>query len=478
MAEFGLTPSGFNQKRDPDIKADIEAAILAQFPQADLSDNSVISQFVGIFTTALSDIWEQVGNLYNSQRAKGAEGINLDDILDLIFLKRLNALPSKAVIGLRGSTGTFVAVGNVISNINNQDRYAIVNNTTITNVDIQSIILRIENVVDSTNYTVIINGGPYIINSGVGATEQSIAQQLVDVVNGDSGALAIAEKFNNLGSYILNSKGSALTVNFDINQEYFTPANYESEVKDALVATAGTLTVIETPVAGLTEAFNFEDAVPGRDTETDGEARLRRDESSQISGGGTLPAIVARMKDDVSGVTSVKGYENRDDVIDVDGRPPHSIQLVIIGGTDEDIGNQLWNTKGGGIQTFGNTFYDITDSNNDIQRMFWSRPTNVYIWVKCTLTLYDEETFPVDGATQVRDKIVEYGNSLKIGEDVIPQRFHGPIFDVPGIETILIEIGQTAGSGDPEPPYQTTTIEIGDSEKAVFENAKTTVNVL
>ena len=103
--------------------------------------------------------------------------------------------------------------------------------------------------------------------------------------------------------------------------------------------------------------------------------RLRREQSLQVTGAGTLPSIVARLQDDVSGVTTVKGYENRTDVIDVSGRPPHSIEMVVEGGDDQDIIDTLWLVKGGGIQTFGNTSGVAVDSNGNNQTLYFSRPT-------------------------------------------------------------------------------------------------------
>ena len=180
---------------------------------------------------------------------------------------------------------------------------------------------------------------------------------------------------------------------------YFTPSSFECSVVGAKIVVYGSLTVIETPWSGLEEVFNFDDGILGRGHEKDAEARIRREQSLQAAGAGTLPAIVARIGDDIDGVSIVKGFENRED-IEVDGRPPHSFEVVIVGGVDQEIADILWQIKPAGIQTVGNApnntglGISVLDSNGDLQIMHFSRPVNKYITMVLSLFEYDEEIFP------------------------------------------------------------------------------------
>lgn len=103
------------------------------------------------------------------------------------------------------------------------------------------------------------------------------------------------------------------------------------------------------------------------------------------------------------------------------GRFPKSFEAVVQGGSDEDIANKIWLTKPAGIQTFGNTSFAITDSQGDPQTINFSRPIPIYIWVDVDLTLYDEEEFPNNGVELVKQAILDYGNTLGIGNDVLFQ---------------------------------------------------------
>ena len=95
----------------------------------------------------------------------------------------------------------------------------------------------------------------------------------------------------------------------------------------------------------------------------------------------------------------------------------------------------------------------------------------------CDLTLYSEEVFPGDGATQVENQILAYGDSLGIGKDIIPDRFKGPIYQVPGILDIALQIAITDLPID-TPSYVTVPISIDADELSFWELARITVNVV
>jgi uncharacterized phage protein gp47/JayE len=475
---FGVVDSGFNIKRLQDIKTEIENELRAIFGEIDLSPESVFGQLVGVFSKPSADVWEQMQKIYLNQSPSNAEGVALDFILDLNGLTRLPSKPTEVYIGLDGTFGTIIPVGAAVKSSVNSEIYQANSQYTITNISQLRSYVKIDNAIDSTLYQLIIDATTYDITSGSSSTPDSIAQQLVDDINVDPLAIVIAKKLVN-GVIQIDAKNVAnpYDILVDINMLYYMPAIFYNIVNSDIAAPANTIDIIETPIAGLDFVNNFEDGIRGRWAETDAEARLRRTQSLQITGGGTLPAIVARMLDDVENVTAVKGFENRTDVVDVAGRPPHSIEIVVVGGTDDDIANQLWKTKGGGIQTFGNTSYVITDENGDPQTMYFSRAVPQYAHVDCQLTLYAEEDFPVDGPTQVQQKILEYGSTLEIGVDMIPQRFFGSIYDVPGIATITFNHAITSTPGG-TPTYTTAIITIDETEIATYDLSRIAVSVI
>lgn len=470
---FGVTIDGFNLKRLSDILGEIEQAQRTAFGEIDVSASSTFGQLNGTFANQCSEIWEVLEKDYLSTSPRNAEGISLDYVLAQNGISRLPSLSTVVNVGLNGTVSTVVPAGTQARNFVTNELFELGNDTTITSLSLLQIFVVVDEVEDFFTYEITINTTLYSIVAGAASGPNSIANQLVSEINGDPTREVDATNLGNGFIQIDTNDGLSFNTALSAKLIYYTPSTFDSINTGEILAVENTINVIETPVSGLDAVNNFIDGVKGRDEETDPEARLRREESFQVAGGGTLPAIVGRILNEVTGVVKVIGYENGTDFIDGDGRPPHSIEIIVVGGTDQDVADKLWIVKGGGINTFGNTNKDITDSNGDLQTMSFTRPVDVNIWVKATLTLYDEEIFPTDGEDQVKQQILDFGNGMDIGEDVIGQRFHGPIYQVPGIGNIVMEISETP----PDPYTGGAIIEIDTDEIAAFDLARIDVDI-
>jgi hypothetical protein len=148
--------------------------------------------------------------------------------------------------------------------------------------------------------------------------------------------------------------------------------------------------------------------------------------------------------------------------------------MIVQGGDDQDIGDEIWETKPAGIQTWGggvgsaqNVTVDVTDSNGDIQKIYFSRPVAVPVSVKVTLTFNPEEVYPSDGDDQIKALVVEVGNQIDPGDDVINQKFVVPIqSNIPGIAFAEVETSRDGGAYEPIKtviaPAEVATFAIGN----------------
>ena len=182
-------------------------------------------------------------------------------------------------------------------------------------------------------------------------------------------------------------------------------------------------------------------------------------DSVNITGGATQPNYV------------VKG-----------GRPPKSFEAVVSGGSDADVAEEIWLSKPAGIQTFGNVNggagVPIIDSQGDTQIIFFSRPTPIYIWVQATISLYSEESFPVNGLQLIAQSILDYGNSLGIGVDVLLQRVQCQIFTVPGVAGApTFELAATNSPTD-APSFGTNDIIIEENEISAWDITRIALTVV
>ena len=165
-------------------------------------------------------------------------------------------------------------------------------------------------------------------------------------------------------------------------------------------------------------------------------------------------------------------YENDTDSTDAEGRPPHSIEAVVNGGETDEIGLAIWQKKAAGIDTFGSQSVSVNDSQGFPHTINFNRPLVVPVYLRITVTEYPEEALPPNAQTMITEAVIDYGNSLTIGNDVILQRFMGAIYSaVSGIGYITVT-ASTNGS-----TYSSNNISIDARHVAVFDATRIQVTI-
>lgn len=291
--------------------------------------------------------------------------------------------------------------------------------------------------------------------------------------------------FGTNGTIVTN--GTIISVNGNPNARFVVQGDYEINVPDGgtfkaenivliaeeagqTQANTGTLTVIETPIAGLDSFNNLADAEIGSETETDAELKARRDQELQIAGAATLEAIISEIGAREL-VDAVIVFQNVTSIPDSDGRPPHSLDIVIKGDDEDDLAQAIFLVIGAGIETIGNISKTVVDSQGFNQTIKFSRPTDAPIWIEIDIT--KNSLYPADGDTQVENAILAFGETLTVGQDVIvfgSNALSCVLNDIPGINRYEIRIGRTAT------PTTDDNVIIEPREIAAFDSARITVN--
>ncbi len=247
-----------------------------------------------------------------------------------------------------------------------------------------------------------------------------------------------------------------------------------SVISGPVEALAGTITSIDTPITGWSTANNLADADIGTNEETDVELRSRREQSVARDAQAIIDAIFAAVAN-VPGVTQTVVLENDTNAVDGNGLPPHSFQVIAVGGVDEDIANAIWLKKPAGILSFGSTTTQIIDSQGIPHDISFSRPTTVDIYVEVDLTTFAE--YPANGDDLIKQAIVDYANGdliagrgFSLADDVIYTRLYTPINSVQGHEIDALRIGTSPS------PVVTSNIPISATETSNFLVINITVN--
>jgi uncharacterized phage protein gp47/JayE len=233
----------------------------------------------------------------------------------------------------------------------------------------------------------------------------------------------------------------------------------------------GTLTVIETPVAGLSTVTNAADGVLGTDLETDAALRARREDELRATGNAAVEAIREKVLA-VDSVTDCYVFENPTDAVDGNGTPAHAVEVVVAGGTDANVAAAIFASKAAGIATAGSTTQSVTDSQGIAHSVKFTRPTPVNIYVVVSLvknSLWNLSTAP----QATKDAILAYA-ALKylVGKSVVDSQLYVPVFSVPGVEDITsLYIGTAPAPGTPG------NISITLHQIAKFDSSRITINV-
>lgn len=239
------------------------------------------------------------------------------------------------------------------------------------------------------------------------------------------------------------------------------------------IAPAGTLTVIESPVAGWASATNTLDVkIRGTNLELDPPLRLRREASLRGLGNSSCQAIRSKVLK-VQNVTDCFVFENTLDFPDGNGLPAHAVEVVADGGTDQLVADAIYAAKGAGIITFGTSSQAVTDSNGFNQLVKFSRPVEVDIWVGLTV-IVNASLFPSDGVAQIKQAIVDWVVlNMHTGSDVRSSPLVPVIFSIPGIEDVvgLPLVGLS------NPAVASTTLVLTNHQKAKFDTSRIAVTI-
>lgn len=191
---------------------------------------------------------------------------------------------------------------------------------------------------------------------------------------------------------------------------------------------------IVTPTFGWTSVNNLLSATVGDPVETDVELRQRQ------SIGTTLPAIdmISSLSAAIAAVSGVKRYrvqENDTDEDDVWGNPPHSVTCVVEGGTIAAVSDAIWFNKGIGCLAYGGVSAPIvvpkvSEYSGTTTQISFQRPEEVPIYATIFIDDLTVNGLTVTVIEEIRTKLMDYLNSLQIGQMLTISALYGVALSV------------------------------------------------
>lgn len=515
----GVTSAGFERKTRAEITADVDAELKVQFgADVDLTPESPIGLLKDVFIDQLDERWQSMENIYFALYPDTAEGVNLERVVALGGLSRKPAAKSIVELEVFGTATTVVPLGfqgqtatgeafetSVAATIAAVSGFQEIASTSLTFSG--STIPAITAATYDLDVT-IDGGGLNQLTFVIAATESwdtivAAIQTALQTATGSTetvsilaGKIRVTSATTGASSVVLIAAGTAGSGGGDILAAIDTQvANMTTSIGTAVDGSTGRvdvsaravvagvdgnvgdnlITTIGTPVAGVTSVNNRAEATGGAPIETDVQLRARYIARGS-SGGSSANAIQAALNA-LDSVITAKVFENTSDVVDGDGLPAHSIEVVVDGGTDAEIGDIILNFKAAGIETFGTSTTTVVD-NAGISRTFkFARPTFVDVFVDVDITSDADWSSTFVATVKARVAAVVGGTSggvtfagNGIGADVFSWQIEANMQDILGV----VEL---AGNVETVSPPTLRTVAITRSQRARTDDTKIVVTV-
>lgn len=242
----------------------------------------------------------------------------------------------------------------------------------------------------------------------------------------------------------------------------------ECEQFGAIQVPVGGINKIITTVSGWTSVQNEELAIVGEEPETDSQLRARQAKSASISAKAIKDAIVAGILN-LDGVKKVVSYEN-DTSTAVGVYPPHSITIVVDGGNDIEIANEIYWRKTIGTATNGNTEVEIDTPYAGKSLIKFQRPIKVDAYVDISITFLVSQSSEI--LDEIKNAVADFIADNTIGKDLYISTLYGAIYTAFNkYPTIPFYINSIEVNG------QTSFITVGDFEYLDCQTSNITIDV-
>ena len=476
-AVYGLTKDGFRRKRLPEILADINKRVADRLGvEIQTGSNSLFGQLHGVYAYEIADLWEQAEDAYNAMYPNTATGVSLANAAGLAGIAPVAGTKSMLTATCYGTDGTSIPYGaRIASSAQNGSTWSCIeDDAAITSGQaIYAALVIRGDIVAGNTYHLTVND----VETSYTAVDKDTAVIVLNALSKKVGSDSIK---TSIDSNILSIRAASVKSAFRISAKGLTITSIGSPVRfqcisiGAVDPDTGTVTSIVTTTPGWSAVNNEYSTDVGADAESDIALRQRWNRSLYMRASAMTDAISAGVKNNVIGINDCTTYENTSDEVDSDGRPPHSIEVVVDGGEDAAIAQEIWRLKAGGIDTYGSESALASDVKGMLHTVHFNRPVRIKIWLKVTVSKNPDREMAPSAALDIAQALLAKGQAQTMGEDVVLQRYFAAVFQAaPGVGYINL----TATSGDTAGTYSTDNIAISLRQIAVFDAARIEVNV-
>lgn len=477
MPDYGLTSQGPNIKRLDVILDEMHSSISEKVGvNTRQNPQSLLNHILTNIADRIAECWEFGADIYYAMYPSTAEGVNLDNAAQFGGSTRELPAPSYYHILCTGVDGTVVPADTIIASDTNPATQLVLNEDGLISrsgfntVGIKASVSQLTSAI-----TVVINGNLYSYTPKDQDTITDALGGLAETIDDDDFTVSVDDENGILNIMAVDPTASnTLVLSENLTTETVgTVMTFGTVENGDILLPNGVITVIVKAVTGLQSVVNVGAYIAGQLAEDDVSFRQSYIDKIYSRSSRMLESIRSTILDNVQGVSSVAPYENDTNQTDSMGRPPHSIEVVVDGGDQSEIAQQILETKAGGISTYGSITVNVPGVYGEDIPIRFNRPTYKKIWFHVAITILAGATLPSNYADLIDEIIIEQMESIECGEDVIPQKeLLGAIYkNVSGIAYLDITMEATDNDTKPQ-AYTKRSISISQRERAVTDATK------
>lgn len=482
MPEYGITETGLRIKRFDTILSEINAFQTEGFGvQVGANTRSFLNTLNTSVADKIAELWELGADIYHNLSPMSAEGAALDNAVQFGGNSREKARSTYYPIHCECTEGITLDEETLIeSDTNPAIKFLSAEERTISRSSFNKAKVKVVSTQPGEAYTVALNGTLYSYTCKAQDGQEAILGGLRDLILADEAeAFTASVDSENVLLIIeaadVESENSMLLTDNLTTESVTAIISFASEEPGEVSLPNGAITKIVTAPAGFLSCTNLCGYVAGRLLETDVELRQSYVDKIFSRSSRMTDSIRSAILANCAGVTAAQVYENRTNETDSEGRPPHSVEAVVDGGSNSDIAEQILATVSAGITTYGSVSVDVPGEDDDMIEVCFNRPTYIYCWFKVTLTISKASLVPANYAELVETAIVDAMSQVENGEDVVPQQqFLPAIYEqVPGISYIDVSIYTTTSASEGQPSsYPLRSVEITNRQRAMTSSTR------
>ena len=454
--ELGFISKGYNEVRSELARNAQEVfGDLTGDSQLRVDDSSVLGRIFGMVSLPIVQNAEIIPLILQSLDINQAEGQQLDNLLwNIHRIKRNGVGQASGMLILYGKIGTTVSRSSEVGNFITGDGYLTDETVKFSNVSTNGVDIEINSIegIFTLSYTVdgrLSNSPNIVVQKGSGDTStQQIAYRFVDAINSQSSYLTASRNNDNSVKVVITDPSRVGTFTITGNAQIvcsYMPVYVTSNTYSSKESLANQVNVIRSATLGWFSATNPFRILPSTPIENDEDYRYRAKLNLHGNPVGKYNAILFALKS-VRGVT----YENVQEVRANNSANSEGIlksvglSITVQGGDENEIAVAIFNSVSDGIATSGTILKEVKDINGFGHEVRFSRPQPQTLQITMSLVTYAD--FPSNGNSLIKQSIVEWFNSLNVGEDIHYSRLYEPINNVRGFAVRNLKFGYKGGT--------------------------------